>query len=224
MSGYGIARLEEIAEIDDGRRPFRPVRHHFGITSFGATVVTAGADGERLINEHSESEPESGEELYLVITGHADFEIDGNRHDAPAGTFVHVRPGITRTAFAREAGTSILAVGGGPAGRPYAPSGWEVFSPLMPLFASGAYEQGADRAEALLEVNPPYSGMLYNTACFESLAGRTELALRHLRQAVELLPALAELARDDDDFASLREDPAFFEIIGAGGETQRAPG
>jgi hypothetical protein len=27
--------LEDIGEISDGREPWRPVRHHFGITSFG---------------------------------------------------------------------------------------------------------------------------------------------------------------------------------------------
>ncbi|MGH2862862.1 MAG: TPR end-of-group domain-containing protein [Solirubrobacteraceae bacterium] len=213
MSGFALARLAEIDEIE-GRCPFRPVRHHFGITSFGANVMTARADGDRLINEHSEAEPESGEELYFVVSGYADFELDGAKHEAPAGTFVHVHPGVTRTAFAREAGTTVLAVGGGPAGQPYAPSGWEVFAPLMPLFESGDYEQAADRAEELLASNPPYSGLLYNTACFESLAGRTELALAHLRQAVGILPTLAELARDDGDFASLHEDPAFAQIVG----------
>lgn len=215
MTGFALAGLAEIDEIDDGRCPFRAVRHHFGITSFGVNVMTARADGDRLINEHAESEPESGEELYFVIAGHADFELDGARHEAPAGTFVHVLPGVTRTAFAREAGTSVLALGGGAPGRAYAPSGWEVFAPLFPLFASGEYEQGADRAAALLAANPPSAGMLYNTACFESLAGRTELALTHLRQAVELRPELAELARDDDDFAALRGQPQFTAIVGS---------
>jgi hypothetical protein len=213
MSNFALANLTEIEEIE-GRCPFRPVRHHFGITGFGASVWIARAAGDRLINEHEENEPESGEELYFVVSGHADFELDDERHSAPAGTFVHVRPGVKRTAFGREAGTTLLAVGGAPAGQPYAPSGWEVFSPLFPLFESGDYEEGADRAEQLLAENPPYSGMLYNTACFESRAGRTELALDHLRQAVEMLPALAELARDDDDFESLREDPAFGQIVG----------
>lgn len=214
MSDFALASLTEIGEIE-GRCPFRPVRHHFGITSFGASAWTAHAAGDRLINEHEESEPESGEELYFVVSGHADFELDGQPYEAPAGTFVHVRPGVKRTAFGREPGTTLLAVGGGPAGEPYAPSGWEVFSPLFPLFESGEYEQGADRAEELLANNPPYSGMLYNTACFESLAGRTELALTHLRQAVELLPALAEMAREDEDFESLRALPEFAEIVGS---------
>jgi tetratricopeptide (TPR) repeat protein len=215
MTDYSLATLDEIAEIDDGRCPFKPVRHHFGITSFGVTVMTARSDGDRLINEHAEAEPESGEELYFVVAGHARFELDGERHDAPVGTFVHVLPGVRRTAFADEAGTAVLAMGAGAPGRPYAPSGWEVFAPLYPLFESGDYEEGADRAEGLLANNPPYSGMLYNTACFESRAGRIEAALTHLRQAVELLPALAELARADEDFDAIRHEPSFAEIVGS---------
>jgi tetratricopeptide (TPR) repeat protein len=215
MTDYSLATLDEIDEIDDGRCPFKPVRHHFGITSFGVNVMTARADGDRLINEHAEAEPESGEELYFVVSGHARFELDGESLDAPMGTFVHVLPRVRRTAFAHSAGTALLAVGGGPAGRPYAPSGWEVFAPLYPLFESGDYEQGADRAEELLANNPPYSGMLYNTACFESRAGRTELALSHLRQAVDLLPTLAELARDDEDFDAVRQEASFAEIVGS---------
>jgi hypothetical protein len=217
MNGFAIAALDEIEEIDPGedRCRFRPVRHHFGIGTFGVSTWTARAPGERLINEHEEAEPESGEELYLVVNGHADFELDGERYSAPTGTFVHVQPGVKRTAFAREAGTTLLAVGGAPAGQPYAPSGWEVFAPLFPLFGTGDYAEGADRAAKLLAENPPHSGMFYNTACFESLAGRPELALEHLRQAVELLPALAEMAREDEDFASLRGSAAFEEIVGS---------
>ena len=212
MAGFTVARLDEIDEVDDGRAPFRPVRHHFGIRTFGATAMTARGDGDRLINEHDESEPESGEELYVVLSGHATFELDGESHDAPAGTLVHVAPGIKRTAFAREAGTTVLAIGAGPEGQPYAPNGWELFAPLFPLFASGDYEQGADRAQALLTDDPPYGAVYYNTACFEARAGRTEDALAHIRRAVELQPVLAELARSDEDLASLRGRAEFDEI------------
>jgi tetratricopeptide (TPR) repeat protein len=214
MAGFAVARLDEIDEIDDGRCPFRPVRHHFGITSFGVTAMTARSDGDRLINEHEEAERQSGEELYVVMSGHAWFEVDGETQDAPAGTFVHVPAGIKRTAFAREAGTTVMAIGGGPVGKPYEPSGWEVFAPLIPLFESGEFELGADRAQALLAEDPPYSAVYYNTACFESRAGRIDAALVHLRRAVELSPDLAELARDDEDLAALREHPAFAQIVG----------
>jgi hypothetical protein len=214
MAGFSIARLDEIDEIDDGRRPFRPVRHHFGITTFGINAMTARNRGERLINEHAETEPESGEELYVVVSGHARFELDGEDYDAPTGTFVHVSPGVKRTAFAEEADTTVLAIGAGPGDRPYEVSGWELFAPLMPLFASGAYEEGADRAQELIADDPPYGTVYYNTACFESRAGRTDAALVHLRRAVEISPFLVELARDDDDFAPLRDLPEFAEITG----------
>jgi hypothetical protein len=214
MAEFGVARLDEIEEIDDGRCAFRPVRHHFGITTFGVNAMIGRADGDRLINEHDESEPESSEELYVVIAGSATFEIDGESLPAPTGTFIHVPPGLTRTAFAREAGTTVLAIGAGPEGKPYSPGGWEVFAPLFPLFASGQYEEGADRAQALLADDPPYGALYYNTACFEARAGRLDAALAHIRRAVELSPPLAELARTDQDLATLREQPAFNEIAG----------
>ncbi len=213
MARFAVARLDEIDEIDDGRCPFRPVRHYFGIMAFGVNAMTARCDGDRLINEHDEAEPDSGEELYVVMSGHARFEMDGESQDAPAGTFVHVPAGVKRTAFAQEAGTTVLSIGGGPAGKPYQPSGWELFAPLLPLFESGDYEEGADRAQALIADDPPYGAVYYNTACFESRAGRTDAALAHLRRAVELSPSLAELARDDDDLTAVREHPAFAEII-----------
>jgi mannose-6-phosphate isomerase-like protein (cupin superfamily) len=214
MVGYRVARLGEIEEIDDGQRPFRAVRHHFGIRTFGITAMTAHADGDLLIPEHDETYSHSSEELYVVMSGHASFELDGGTQDAPAGTFIVVPAGIKRTAVARDAGTTVLAISGGPEGKPYDLSGWEAFAPLFALFESGEYEQGADRAQALLADDPSYgASVYYNTACFESRAGRAEAAIAHLRRAVELEPSNAELARDDEDFASLRENPAFAAIL-----------
>jgi hypothetical protein len=99
MDGYAVAHVDEIGEMDDGRAPMRAVRHHFGITSFGVNAWTAREAGARIINEHDESEPDSQEELYLVLRGRASFEVDGEQFAAPAGTFVFVRPGVKRTAF-----------------------------------------------------------------------------------------------------------------------------
>jgi tetratricopeptide (TPR) repeat protein len=213
MAGFAVARLDEIDEIDDGRCPFRPVRHHFGIMTFGVNAMTADAEGDRLINEHAEAEPDSGEELYVVLSGHATFELDGADQDAPVGTLVHVPAGVRRTAFAREAGTTVLAIGAAPAGRAYEPNGWELFAPLVPLFESGEYDEGADRAQLLIANDPPYGALYYNTACFEARAGRIDAALAHLRRAVELSPSLAEFARTDEDLAALREQAAFAEIV-----------
>jgi hypothetical protein len=64
---YAIAKLDELEEVNDGRCPFRPVRHHFGITAFGINAWTGREAGDRIINEHDEAEPDGNEELYLVI-------------------------------------------------------------------------------------------------------------------------------------------------------------
>src|SRR3954467_12356320 len=104
MTSYAVARLDEIEELTDGREPFRPVRHHFGITSFGVNAWTARQVGDRIINEHDEAEPDSDGELYLVVRGRAVFELDGDGVAARTGTFVFMPPGVKRTAFAEEAG------------------------------------------------------------------------------------------------------------------------
>ena len=212
MSGYAVAHLDEIGEISDGRCPYRPVRHHFGITSFGINTWTAAASGDRIINEHDEQG--ENEELYLVTAGRARFELDGERLDAPAGTFVSVSPGVKRTAFAEEAGTTILAVGGTP-GRVYQPHGWEVWAPLTPLYRAGNYDEAADRGRALAEAHPEYPELFYNVACCESLAGRTDEALEHLRHAVAANDELRALAQTDSDFDPIRDRPAFKELVGA---------
>ncbi|MDQ3866638.1 MAG: tetratricopeptide repeat protein [Actinomycetota bacterium] len=212
MSGYAVAHLDEIAELDDGRCPFRPVRLHFGITAFGATAWTARDAGDRIINEHDESE-DPNEELYVVVRGRAVFELDGERLDAPAGTLAFVRSGVRRTAFAEEPGTTIIVVGGVP-GKAYEPDGWELWAPLRPLYEAGEYAEAADRGRELIEAHPEYGALFYNLACCESLAGRTTDAIEHLRQAIELWERCRSYAKDDSDFDPIRDEPAFKELIG----------
>ena len=213
MSGYEVAHLDEIDELDDGRCPWRPVRHHFGITAFGITAWTAREAGDRLINEHDESEPDANEELYLVLRGRAAFELDGDRVVAPASTFVFARPGVKRTAFAEEPGTTIIALGGTP-GEAYEPQGWELWAPLRPLYDAGEYAEAADRGLALAEAHPQYAALFYNLACCESLAGRTTDAVDHLGRAINMSERLRAYAKDDSDFDPIRSEPAFKELVG----------
>ena len=214
MSGYTVAHLEEIDEISDGRCPSRPVRYHFGITSFGVNAWTGREAGDRIINEHDESDGEdSEEELYFVQRGRATFELDDERVDAPAGTLVFARPGVKRTAFAEEPGTTILAIGGTP-GKSYEPSGFEIWAPLGPLYEAGEYAEAADRGRELIKAHPEYPGLLYNVACCESLAGRTADAIEHLRLAIERADRSRSLAAEDSDFDPIRDDPAFKELVG----------
>jgi len=169
--------------------------------------------GDRLINEHDESqEHDLQEELYLVQRGRATFELDGERVDAPAGTLVFVRPEVKRTAFAEEPGTTLVAVGGTP-GKAYEAQGGEIWMPLHHLYESGEYAEAADRGRELIEAHPEYAGPLYNLACCESLAGRTDDAIRHLRLAIDRKESFRSLAAGDSDFDPIRDEAAFTELV-----------
>jgi tetratricopeptide (TPR) repeat protein len=209
---YRIARLDDIEEISDGRCPWRPVRHHLGISAFGVNAWTANAAGDRIVNEHDEADED--EELYLVLEGRARFEIDGEAVDAPAGTLVFVPPGVRRTAFAEEPKTTILAIGAEP-GKAYTPIGWEVWAPANRFYQAGDYERAIEVAKPIVEANPQYTAPLYNLACCESLAGRPDDAIEHLGQAIASVEDLRRLARGDSDFDPIRDDPRFVELIGS---------
>jgi tetratricopeptide (TPR) repeat protein len=223
MTSYAAAQLDEIDEITSGASPWRPVRHHFGITSFAVNAWTGRDAGDRMsVVEYDESADENGHEvLYLVQRGRATFELDGERVDAPAGTLVFARPVVKRTAIAEEPGTTILAVGGTP-GRAYEPDGWEVWAPLRRLYESGEYAEVADRLPELIEAHPEYPDLVFNLACCESLAGRTADAVEHLRLAIDRAERYRSLAAEDSDFDPIRDEPAFKELVAERAETGRA--
>ena len=87
-----------------------------------------------MIEEHHEADDEENqtnghEELFVVMSGHAVFTVDGDQIDAPAGTIVFVRdPALLRHARATADGTAIFMVGG-PAGNPFTVSRWEAALP-----------------------------------------------------------------------------------------------
>jgi hypothetical protein len=90
MADYAVAHLDEIDEISDGREPWRPIRHHFGISSFGINAWTSAAAGDRVINEHDESD-DGHEELYVVTSGRrssSSTASDGKRPRARSSTSV----------------------------------------------------------------------------------------------------------------------------------------
>jgi hypothetical protein len=210
MNQFAVAHLEEIGEISDGRCPWRPVRHHFGITSFGINTWTGHEAGDRIINEHDEEGED--EELYFVQSGRARFELDGERVDVPAGTFVFVRPSVKRTAFAEEPGTTILAVGATP-GRVYEPVGWELWAPFGQLYREGRYAEAADQGRGVADAHPEYPALLYNVACCESLAGRKADAIEHLRLALERSESVRSYLAGDSDLDPLRDEPEFQALL-----------
>jgi tetratricopeptide (TPR) repeat protein len=212
MAAYAVAQLDEIEEFADAGGHYRPIRHQLGVTAFGVTAWTAHAAGDLVINEHDEDDPTADEELFLVLRGHAVFELDGDRVEAPAGTLVFAPPGTKRTAFATEEETTVIALEGTP-GKAYEARGWELWAPLAPLYEAGAYAEVADRLGPLVAAAPQYPMLFFNLACCESQCGRTNDALDHLRRAIEMSAEFRDAAKDDSDLAAIRAEPAFRQLI-----------
>jgi len=210
VAGYSVTRFDAIDEIEGDGTPYRPVRQHFGIASFGVSSFTGRKSGDRIINEHSEEDDQ--EELYLVLDGHATFELDGERVDAPAGTFVFAEPGVKRTAFAEVDGTTVVVVGGKP-GKAYEVLGFEAWAPFNPLYEAGDYAGAADQARETIEAQPDALGAFFFLACCEALAARPDDAARHLRHALERSERLRGLARRNPDLDAIRDRPEISELL-----------
>ena len=93
----------------------------------------------------------------------------------------------------------------------HAPEGWES---ARELYEAGDYVGAADRGRELLEEHGPYPNLLYNLACCESLAGRTDDAVEHLGRLIQMWGGAREMARGDSDFDPIRDEPAFRELVG----------
>ena len=212
MQTYAIARLDDIDPLPDGRYHYRPVRHHLGIQGFGATAWVGAAPGDPIINEYDE-DSEPAEELFIVVSGRAIFELEGEEVDATSGTLVFSAQGTRRTAVAAEPATTILVIDGTP-GKAYDASGWELWAPLRSLYDKGEHVELSARLEDLIAANPQYPMLVYNLACSESLSGRTADAIDHLRRAVGASEKLRADARKDSDFDPIRDEPSFKALIG----------
>ena len=105
-------------------------------------------------------------------------------------------------------GTTVLALGGVP-GEAFRPSPWEWSFAAEPLVRAGEHEAGIALMREAVELHPDNASTLYNLACFEALAGRTDDAAGHLTRAAELEPKTAAWAEDDRDLDSLRERPDY---------------
>src|SRR2546425_3420692 len=208
--------MVETTHLSDSAREdgWSPLRLHFDVKAFGVNAWTADEADAVLISEHDEAR--SGhEELYLLVAGKATFTVDGEDADAVPGTVVFVRdPASKRGAVAREAGTTVFAVGGKP-GEAYVPRAWETNALILPLFGRGEYAEARRELEAAVERYEDREALLYNLACAEARLGEPEAALDHLAQALQRSDRLVELARDDEDLASLRGESRFDELIGA---------
>ena len=211
---FGRLSLEDGFAAEEGERRSVRIRRDLGVQSFNINALRA-VEGEELLREHDEVGygGDRHEKVWLVLSGHAVFTIDGEEIDAPAGTVVHVpAPESKRSAVSKEAGTTLLGLGGRP-GLPYRPTPGEALTEFFPLHEAGDYEAAARVCRSVLEDYEGSGLALFNLSCCEALLGRTDDAIRHLGQALDAAPGLRENAETDTDLDSLRADPRFRALV-----------
>jgi hypothetical protein len=89
----------------------------------------------------------------------------------------------------------------------------ELWDSVRPLYETGRYAEAADKGRELIAAHPEQGNLYYNVACCESLAGRTDDAIEHLRQVIAMWDGCRDMARDDADFDPIRDEPAFAQLL-----------
>jgi uncharacterized Ntn-hydrolase superfamily protein len=91
---------------------------------------------------------------------------------------------------------------------------WDALSRASAHHQPGRFERGIAILAEAHERFPDDGTILYDLACYESMAGRGDESLRHLARSLELEPSYREMARGDTDFDPVRDDDRFRSIVG----------
>jgi hypothetical protein len=114
MRRWTVSPITHLPAVSDGEPDdpaWYPLQHALGIDTFGANVFVARHADQVLVEEHDERE--SGQqELYLVLDGSVEFELDHEGVQLGRGHALAVTdPTVSRRAKALTAGTTLLVVG-----------------------------------------------------------------------------------------------------------------
>ncbi len=107
----------------------------------------------------------------------------------------------------------MLVIGGAP-GVAYNQSPGFLVGPMFVPYGEDDFAAAAEIVRGVLEEHPGVPLALYNLACCEARLGQSDAAVEHLAQAIDGEERFKDLARDDDDFASIRDEPRFRELVG----------
>src|SRR5689334_10430310 len=114
MSAYSVKRIDDMEASHWGA--FKRARAELGLSAFGLQVMD--------LPPHAEGYPDHDhthdgqEELYVVLRGGGEIELDGERHPLDPDTMVGVQPGVRRKVHPGPDGIRLL-LAGGVAGKAY---------------------------------------------------------------------------------------------------------
>ena len=116
MAGYEVKRIDEMETAFGGA--YKRARGELGVESFGVSVMDFAANEDRY-PEHDHGE-DGQEEVYVLLSGSGEIEVEGERHPLDTETMVRVGPGVKRKLVTGEEPMRVLAIGGVP-GKAYEP-------------------------------------------------------------------------------------------------------
>jgi uncharacterized cupin superfamily protein len=114
MADYTAKRITDMEAGFGGG--FVKVRAELGVEAFGIQVLQLPPNyADYPEHDHAES---GQEEVFLTLAGSGWMDVEGERVDLDAETFVRVAPETKRKVYAGTEGLRLLAIGGAP-GEPY---------------------------------------------------------------------------------------------------------
>jgi tetratricopeptide (TPR) repeat protein len=82
------------------------------------------------------------------------------------------------------------------------------------IYKQGKAGKALEYSNKALMLDQSYAPALYNRACYFAKSGRVEESLVDLEKAINFDSAFMELAKKEDDFSVLRDNPRFKSLIG----------
>jgi uncharacterized cupin superfamily protein len=115
VAKYTVKRIDDMDAAFGGA--FKRARAELGVESFGMQILDLPPNLEQF-PEHDHS-GDGQEEVYLLLRGSADLDVEGDRFPLEIETFVRVPSGVKRKFYTGAEPARILALGGTP-GKVYA--------------------------------------------------------------------------------------------------------
>lgn len=110
MSNYTAKRIDEMEAAFGGG--MKKARAELGVESFGMQVIDLPPNYSDY-PEHDHAS-DGQEEVYSVLRGSGELDVEGERIALASDVLVRVGPGIKRKVFAGPEGLRLLALGGVP--------------------------------------------------------------------------------------------------------------
>ncbi len=125
MAEYAVKKIDEMEGVYGGA--FKRARAELGAVSFGLGVIDMPANYDGY-PEHDHSE-DGQEEVYMVLRGGGEIEIEGERFPLDPEHMARVAPGTRRKVWPGPEGIRMVIVGGVAEGSYEAPSISELGEP-----------------------------------------------------------------------------------------------